>query len=359
MSPQQVHRYHERQTAEATRVKVMILGAGGMIGRKLAARIASDGHIGGRAVSLLMLADIAAPEVPAGAVCQVSALAADLATPSGMASLLAGRPDVILHLAAVVSGEAEVDFEKGYRVNLDATRQLLDTIAALPDWCPRLVFASSLAVFGPPFPEVIPDDFAPTPATSYGTQKVIAEHLISDYSRKGKLDGISLRLPTICIRPGLPNRAASGFFSGILREPLMGLPAILPVPDTTRHWFASPRAAVGFFLHAATLDTAALGQRRALTMPGLSVTVAEQIEALRAIAGDAAVALIRREADPAIASIVAGWAAGFDTARARDLGFAAETCFAQIVSAHVEDELGGRIPILSGGALPRPTSPAP
>jgi D-erythronate 2-dehydrogenase len=339
-------------------VKVLVLGAGGMIGRKIAARIASDGHIDGRAVSSLVLADIVAPQMPAGAACPVSTHAADLATPSGMAPLLKARPNVILHLAAVVSGEAEADFDKGYLVNLDATRALLDAIRAVPDWCPRLVFASSLAVFGPPFPETIPDDFAPTPATSYGTQKVIAEHLISDYSRKGHLNGISLRLPTICIRPGLPNRAASGFFSGILREPLMGLPAVLPVPDTTRHWFASPRAAVGFFLHAATLDTAPLGQRRALTMPGLSATVADQIEALRAVAGDAAVALVRREPDPTIARIVAGWAAGFDTARAGGLGFTAETRFEEIVAAHVEDELGGRIPVLSGEAPPRPSSPA-
>ena len=339
-------------------MKVLVLGAGGMIGRKIAARVASDGQIGGRAVSQLVLADVAAPEKPAGATCPVSTHAADLATPSDMAPLLAARPDVILHLAAVVSGEAEADFDKGYRVNLDATRALLDAIRAVPDWCPRLVFASSLAVFGPPFPEAIPDDFAPTPATSYGTQKVIAEHLISDYSRKGHLDGISLRLPTICIRPGLPNRAASGFFSGILREPLAGLPAVLPVPEITRHWFASPRSAVGFFLHAAALDTAPLGQRRAITMPGLSATVADQIEALRALAGDAAVGLIRREPDPAIARIVAGWAAGFDTARARDLGFVAETRFEEIVAAHVEDELGGRIPVLSGEVPPRPNSPA-
>jgi D-erythronate 2-dehydrogenase len=161
---------------------------------------------------------------------------------------------VIFHLAAVVSGEAEVDFDKGYRVNLDGTRALLDAIRATGT-CPRVVFASSMAVFGPPFPARIPDDFAPQPATSYGAQKLMAELLVNDLTRKGMIDGVSLRLPTICVRPGAPNRAASGFFSGILREPLAGLPADLPVPDATRHYFASPRAAVGFFLHAATMDT--------------------------------------------------------------------------------------------------------
>jgi UDP-glucose 4-epimerase len=250
---------------------------------------------------------------------------------------------VIFHLAAVVSGEAEVDFDKGYRVNLDGSRALFDAIRAVGDWCPRLVFASSLAVFGPPFPERIPDDLVPQPATSYGTQKLMTELLVNDLTRKGMIDGLSLRLPTICVRPGAPNRAASGFFSGILREPLAGLPADLPVPDSTRHFFASPRAAVGFFLHAATLDTSGMDHRRALTMPGLSATVGEQIDALRAVAGEGAVRLIRRTSDPLIARIVSGWGADYEAERARALGFTAESDMGQIVRAHVEDELGGRI----------------
>jgi D-erythronate 2-dehydrogenase len=220
-------------------------------------------------------------------------------------------------------------------------RTLLEAIRARPDYCPRLVFASSLAVFGPPFPTRIPDDFAPRPATSYGTQKLICELLVTDYSRKGFVDGISLRLPTICIRPGAPNRAASGFFSGILREPLAGLPAVLPVPETTRHYFASPRAAAGFFLHAAGIDTAALGQRRALVMPGLSATVADEIAALRRVAGEEAVALIRREPDALVAGIVAGWAANYEAAHARELGFTAETDMDAIIRVHLEDEAGG------------------
>jgi nucleoside-diphosphate-sugar epimerase len=314
-----------------------------MIGRKLAARLAADGALGGRAISALHLVDVVAPPEPAGLRGRILAEAADLSAPGVPARLVAGRPDVIVHLAAVVSGEAEVDFDKGYRVNLDGSRALFDAIRAVGDWCPRLVFASSLAVFGPPFPERIPDDLVPQPATSYGTQKLMTELLVNDLTRKGMIDGLSLRLPTICVRPGAPNRAASGFFSGILREPLAGLPADLPVPDSTRHFFASPRAAVGFFLHAATLDTSGMDHRRALTMPGLSATVGEQIDALRAVAGEGAVRLIRRTSDPLIARIVSGWGADYEAERARALGFTAESDMGQIVRAHVEDELGGRI----------------
>lgn len=322
-------------------MKILILGAGGMIGRRIAAAVAVAGAIGGQAVTTMTLADIAEPPMPRAEGMKITALGRDMSEPGAVERLLADRPEVIIHLAAVVSGEAEVDFDKGYRVNLDAMRAMLDAIRAVPDWCPRLVYASSLAVFGPPFPDRIDDDFAPLPATSYGAQKLMAEILISDYSRKGHVDGVSLRLPTICIRPGAPNRAASGFFSGILREPLAGLPAALPVPETTRHYFASPRAAVGFFLHAAAMDTGALGHRRALIMPGLSATVAEEIAALRAVAGDAAVALIRPEPDSLVATIVGGWGMDYTASRARDLGFTAETRFENIIAAHIEDELGG------------------
>ena len=166
-----------------------------------------------------------------------------------------------MHLAAVVSGEAEADFEKGYAVNFDGTRALFEAIRAQPGYRPRVIFASSIAVYGTPFPEPIPDDFHLTPLTSYGTQKAMSELLLADYSRRGFLDGIGLRLPTICIRPGAPNKAASGFFSNILREPLAGREAVLPVEDDVRHWHASPRAAVGFFRHAMRLDLARLGDR--------------------------------------------------------------------------------------------------
>ena len=267
-------------------MKILVIGAAGMIGRKLAARLASDGTLAGKKIEALHLVDVTVPSEPTGLSGRVSAEAADLSAPGVPARLVEGRPDVIFHLAAIVSGEAEVDFDKGYRVNLDGSRALFDAIRAKDGWCPRLVFASSMAVYGPPFPARVPDDYAPQPATSYGTQKLMTELLINDLSRRGIVDGLSLRLPTICVRPGAPNRAASGFFSGILREPLAGLPADLPVPDSTRHYFASPRAAVGFFIHAATIDTSGLDHRRGMTMPGLSATVGDQIDALRSLAGE-------------------------------------------------------------------------
>ena len=319
---------------------VLITGSAGMIGRKLTARLVAEG-LAGRPVERLTLVDVVAAEIPPSILTQ--SWAADLTAPGEAARCVAGRPDLVFHLAAIVSGEAEADLERGYAVNLDATRALFDAIRTLPEYCPRVVFASSLAVYGAPFPPSIPDDLALTPLTSYGTQKAIGELLLADYSRRGFLDGIGLRLPTICIRPGKPNRAASGFFSGILREPLAGQEAVLPVAETVRHWHASPRAAVGFLVHAATLDTASLGQRRSLGMPGLSATVGEQIEALRRAAGERAVRLIRREPDPVVAGIVAGWAERLDATRACELGFLAETSFDEIIRVHVEDELGGRI----------------
>ena len=323
---------------------ILIIGAAGMIGRKLTERLAADGRLGGAAISALTLADVVEPKAPAGFGGEVALKQIDLAAPGASRGLVAERPDVIVHLAAIVSGEAEADFEKGYRINLDATRDLFEAIRlegqARP-YRPRVVFTSSIAVFGAPFPEAIGDDYFTTPLTSYGTQKAICELLLSDYSRRGFFDGIGIRLPTICIRPGAPNKAASGFFSNILREPLAGKEAVLPVPDTVRHWHASPRAAVGFLLHAMTMDLAALGPRRNLSMPGLSATVAEQIEALRRIAGDKAVALIRREPDETIMRIVAGWPRNFDTRRAGELGFRAEASFDDIIRAHVEDELEG------------------
>jgi nucleoside-diphosphate-sugar epimerase len=334
---------------------ILILGAAGMIGRKLAERLARDGALGERPVDRLTLADVVAPTVPAGFTGACECLAVDLSAEGAAAALVARRPELIYHLAAIVSGEAEADLEKGYRVNLDGTRMLLDAIrlegarvigndgGSAGAWRPRVVFSSSNAVFGGDLPDLIGDEYVVTPQTSYGTQKAIGELLLADYSRRGILDGIGLRLPTICVRPGRPNRAASSFFSGIIREPLAGQEAVLPVPDTLRHWFTSPRSAIGFLLHAATLDPARLGDRPNLSMPGLSATVAEQIEALRAVAGDKAVALIRREPDPAIARIVGGWARGFDPARALALGFTTETRFEDIVRAHVEDEMDGRI----------------
>ncbi len=309
----------------------LVLGAGGMLGRKLVASLVSMGP-------KLTLHDIVPPEAPPGA----QAFASDLSQPGEADKLVATRPDVIFHLAAIVSGEAEADFEKGYRVNLDGTRQLLEAVRRVGDgYRPRFVFASSLAVFGAPFPEIIPDEFHLTPLSSYGTQKAIGELLVGDYSRRGIIDGIGIRLPTICVRPGKPNKAASGFFSGIIREPLNGMEAVLPVPATVRHWFASPRAAIGFLLHAAALDSAAIGVRRNLTMPGISATVAEEIEALRRVAGEPAVALIKSVPDPAVLKIVETWPERFACTQALALGFRADADFDAIVRIYQADELGG------------------
>ncbi|ACA20289.1 NAD-dependent epimerase/dehydratase [Methylobacterium sp. 4-46] len=322
---------------------ILILGAAGMVGRKLLARLLRDGRLGAEPITRLTLHDVVAPEAPAARF-PVALSASDLSLPGEAERLVAGRPDVIFHLAAIVSGEAEADFDKGYRINLDGTRALLDAVRAIGDgYRPRLVFTSSIAVFGAPMPDVIGDEYLTAPLTSYGTQKAIGELLLSDYTRRGFLDGVGIRLPTICVRPGKPNKAASGFFSGIIREPLAGQEAVLPVPDGVRHWHASPRAAVGFLLHAATIEGARLGDRRNLTMPGVAVTVAEQIEALRRVAGEAVVARIRRVPDPTVERIVAGWPRAFDPRRALDLGFTAEPDFETIIRVHIEDELGGRI----------------
>lgn len=304
----------------------LIIGAAGMIGHRIAQSLAAEGEA-------LILADV----VPSAPLKGAEVLTLDLASPEAPATLLASRPDTIHHLAAILSGEAEVDFDKGYAVNLDSTRHLLDAIRRTPGYAPRFVYASSAAVMGRPFPDVIPDDFHTVPLTSYGTQKAITELLINDYSRKGYIDGVSIRLPTICIRPGKPNRAASSFFSNILREPLAGLPANLPVPETTRHWFASPRSAVGFFRHAASMDTAPLGADRAVTVPGLSATVADQLAALERAAGPAALKLITRNPDPLVEKIVGGWAMAYEARRARDLGFVADASFDEIIAAHLAD----------------------
>ncbi|WP_182421923.1 D-erythronate dehydrogenase [Aureimonas sp. ME7] len=325
--------------------KVLIIGAAGMIGQKLAEAICGEGKLGGRAVEALTLVDVVEPSKPAGRIGSVRTAAVDISVPEASEPLVTARPDVIFHLAAIVSGEAEADFEKGYRINLDGTRDLFEAIRrehAASGYTPRVVFASSIAVFGAPFAEVVPEDFAPTPLTSYGTQKAICELLLADYTRRGFLDGVGLRLPTICVRPGKPNKAASGFFSNILREPLAGQEAVLPVSDSVRHFFASPRSAIGFFLHAATLDTSRIGPRRNLNMPGLSATVRDELAALQTVGGDEALALVRREPDETIIRIVDGWAPDIEARRARELGFTVEDTFEEIVQAHVEDELGGR-----------------
>ena len=204
------------------------------------------------------------------------------------------------------------------------------------------MFTSSIAVFGAPFPDAIPDEFHLTPLTSYGTQKAIGELLLADYTRKGFFDGIGIRLPTICVRPGKPNKAASGFFSNIIREPLAGHEAVLPVSEDVRHWHASPRSAVGFLVHAATIDGDTVGPRRNLSMPGVAVTVGEQIEALRKVAGESVVSAHPPRARSVIMARSSRAGRAISTRRARaELGFKAETSFDEIIRIHIEDELGG------------------
>jgi D-erythronate 2-dehydrogenase len=323
-------------------VHILITGAAGMIGRKLTARLVKDGGLNGKSIDRLSLIDVVAPEKPAGFSGTAELSASDLSAAGVAEKSVANKPDVVFHLAGVVSGEAETDFEKGYRVNLDGTRALLEAIRAAA-YKPKVIFTSSVAVYGAPFPRSLPDDFHLTPLTSYGTQKAMCELLLADYARRGMLDGVGIRLPTICVRPGKPNKAASGFFSGIIREPLAGQEALLPVADSVRHTHASPRAAVGFLIHAASLTPEKLGPRVNLAMPGISCTVGEQIEALRRVAGDKVAGRIRRAPDELVQRIVSGWAERLDATRARELGFKAEASFDDIIRAHIEDELGGKI----------------
>jgi nucleoside-diphosphate-sugar epimerase len=324
-------------------MKVLVTGAAGMIGRKFCEALVKRGNIGSKPVDRLTMADTITPDAPTGVPFSVRTLSADISDASVAESFAADRPDLIYHLAAVVSGEAEADFDKGYRVNLRGIQQLFEAVRRA-NYRPRVVFASSIAVFGTPFPETIPEDFAPAPLTSYGTQKAIGELLLADFSRRGFFDGIGIRLPTICVRPGKPNKAASGFFSSIIREPLKGEPAVLPVTDDVRHWFASPRAAVSFLFHAGALDLDRLGLRRTLNMPGLSATVGEMIASLEQVAGVECVKLIQREPDPTIQRFVDGWPRRLDASRAQALGFRAETSFEEIIKIHVEDECGGDLP---------------
>ena len=316
-------------------MRILITGAGGMIGRKLTARLLDDGELAGRPIEHLDLVDLSAPQVDDP---RASGEAADLTQPGVAEELAARDADVVFHLAGVVSGEAEVDLDKGLAVNLDGTRELLDALRRTPS-TPRVVFTSSIAVFGAPFPDVIGDEFHLTPLTSYGAQKAMGELLLADYTRRELLDGVGIRLPTISVRPGAPNAAASGFFSGIIREPLAGQEALLPVSRDVVHTHASPRAAIGYLVHAAGLPGERIGARRNLTMPGVAVSVGEQIEALERVAGPDPVQLIREESDELVQSIVAGWPTRFATHRADALGVRGETSYDDIIRVHIEDEL--------------------
>jgi len=316
-------------------MRILITGAAGMIGTKLTARLLADGHLHETPIEQLDLVDIVAVPVEDP---RAETIVGDLNEPEVATGVARRRPDVIFHLAGVVSGEAELDFDKGMRVNLDGTRALFEAIRHVES-TPRVVFTSSIAVFGAPCPAIIGDDFHLTPLTSYGSEKAMGELLLADYTRRGFFDGIGIRLPTISVRPGAPNAAASGFFSGIIREPLAGLVAVLPVPRDVVHTHASPRAAIRYLVHAAGLDSHAVGARRNLTMPGVAVSVGEQIEALGRVAGPDKMALIREEPDELVASIVAGWPTRFAPDRALALGFTGEANYDEIIATHIADEL--------------------
>lgn len=316
---------------------ILILGGGGMVGQKLAQRIIDNDLFPDPNLTLFDRAF--APDGIAA-----KSVTGDVSDPAVAKTLAATRPDIIFHLAAIVSGQAEAEFDLGWTINMMAMWHLLNALkdeheTSDGSYCPRVVFTSSIAVFGGPFPDKIGDEFLSAPQTSYGAQKAACELMVTDFSRKGFIDGISLRLPTICVRPGKANAAASSFFSGIIREPLNGVEAILPVSDTVRHWHASPRAAARFLTHAATLDTELLQGRRALNLPGFSCTVAEQIEALRRAAGQSAVDLIKPQPDETIMRMVAGWPQNFAPDRALSLGFEAEADFDEIIQVYMDDDL--------------------
>jgi D-erythronate 2-dehydrogenase len=319
-------------------VQITILGAGGFLGRKLAARLAAEGKLVGEKVTGLTLFDLAEPPKPQ-APFPVTALAGDIvALP---AEAIPPGTDVVFHLAAVVSAQAEADYELGRRVNLRGTDAVVDACRRLADTGkkpPRVVFTSSVASFSGTQDSVLPDDARQLPANSYGAQKAAAELILSDASRRGFLDAVSLRLPTIIVRPGRPNRAASSFLSAIIREPLLGLAADLPVPDAFAAWVASPRRAVDWLLHAAALDTAPMGLDRSVNPPGISATIAHLLQALDS-ASPGASALVRRVEDPAIAAIVGTWPPAFEPLRARTLGFSPHEPLAEVVRAFVEDDL--------------------
>ena len=324
-------------------MKVLILGGAGMVGQKLVSHLVQNGSSLGT-VSELILHDIVEARLPQNASFASRTMVGNCAEADEARKLADLKADVIFHLAAIVSGEAEQNFEKGWEINARGTWHLLDAIRDVSSqgsepYVPKIIFTSSIAVFGGPYPEKISDEFLCAPQTSYGAQKAMTELLIGDYSRKGFVDGVSIRLPTICVRPGKPNLAASSFFSGIIREPLNGQEAILPVPDTVRHWHASPRSAAGFLAHAMDMDLAKLESRRSLNMPGFSCTVEEQIEALRKIAGEEVVSLIKPQLDEAIMAIVKNWPENFDPQRAIELGFKAEDSFEEIIQIYIDEDL--------------------
>jgi D-erythronate 2-dehydrogenase len=315
-------------------MKVSILGGGGFLGRKIAAKLAVDGELGGQPVSALTLFDVAEPPKP-NASFPINSIGGDVvALPDD--AIPAGT-DVVFHLAAVVSAQAEADYDLGRRVNMRGTDAVIDRCRALGT-CPRVVFTSSVASFSADQNSVLPDNTRQIPGNSYGAQKAAAELLLADASRRGFLDAVSLRLPTVVVRPGRPNKAASSFFSGIVREPLLGLDTELPVPDDFAVWVCSPRRAVDWLMHAAVMDTSKMGLDRSVDPPGISTTVAHLLQALDEVAPGAS-SHVKRVPDETIASIVSTWPPAFEALHARTLGFSAHEPILEVVRAFIADDL--------------------
>jgi len=314
---------------------ISILGGGGFLGRKIAARLARDGRLAGRPITGLTLFDIEPPAPPPRAPFPVTAVPGDLADLPTEA--IPSETEIVFHLAAVVSAQAEADYDLGRRVNLRGTDAVID-LCRRASHPPRVVFTSSVASFSGGQRAILSDDARQVPANSYGAQKAIGELLLADASRRGFLDAVSIRLPTVIIRPGRPNRAASGFISAILREPLLGLPAELPVPEDFAVWVCSPRRAVDWLLHAASIATNPMGLDRSVTPPGISVTIGHMLQALEQVRPGAA-ALVRPVADQAVAEIVAGWPAAFVPARAHTLGFSPHEPLIELIRDFIAEDL--------------------
>lgn len=323
-------------------MKLMITGGGGFVGARLARTLLRRGTLAGQRIERLVLTDIAPPPAELVADARVEARTGPLLAQT---EALRDEPfDGIFHLASAVSGECELDFDLGLRSNLDSTRALLDAIRAHVNAggnAPRLVFSSSVAVFGPdpavPLPKIVADDTLPAPQTSYGTQKLICEHLIADYTRKGYVDGRAARLMTVTVRPGRPNGAASSFFSGIIREPLAGVEAICPVSPEVSHPMSSPSHTIDGLIAVYEASREAFCGRTALNLPGLNVRVADMLDALEQVAGPKVRALVRFERDERIAGIVANWPSGASAARAARLGLMPHQNFAEIVRQYIDD----------------------